>query len=441
MTALVIIFVILVIFAGYFGSAETAFSAMNKIRIKNMAEEGNKKAKKAIFISNNFDTALTTLLIGGNIAHIGASSVATVIALRLYEKSLEGTVDKGTVTVLCTVITTIIVFLFGEMIPKSLANDRSDTLAVLYAGSLRLLMKIFTPLNLLFGGITKLFNKLFSSEPAPSITEDELYDIIDTIEEEGVVDGEQGDLLKSALDFSGITAADVMTMRSDISAIDIGMTNDKIIEFIKNTNHSRIPVYSGDIDHIVGMLLIRNFLKAYRRNPRINLRSLISEPFFVSANENIDDLLSVMRQHKITVAIVRDEDNRTLGIVTIEDFLEELVGEIWDEDDVYDEKFINLGGNRYQIDARMTVGSALSRMGCICKDKRLAAKPILAWVFETFGRFPEEEESFRYGLIEVTVDTVEDNKVTKVVFKLNTDALSKSKPVISDDRAVVIKQA
>jgi len=168
---------------------------------------------------------------------------------------------------------------------------------------------------------------------------------------------------------------------------------------------------------------------------------MLSEPFRVSGSEEIEDLLTVMRQHKITVALVTEpQSGRTIGLVTIEDFLEELVGEIWDEDDIYDEEFISLGGNRYLADAKLSVGDAMNRMDCILPDAKLAAKPLIAWVYETFGKFPEEEDSMRYGLVEVTVDKIENNRLTKVVLKLNTDALDSAKPVIADVKAVAIEE-
>lgn len=415
---LILLFILFVVCGAYFGGAESGFSAMNKIRIKAKADDGNKRAKTALFISNNFDKALTTLLIGNNITHIAAASVATVIATRLF-----GTSD--TVTVLCTVITTLIVFLFSEMIPKSFANDRSETTALFAARSLRFLMKVLSPLAAFFSmistGVTKLVSKFVKTTEEPSITEEELYDIIDTIEEEGVMNEEQGDLFKSALDFSGTRARDVMTMRADITAIDVHTPNDKILELIKNSNHSRIPVYDRDLDHMVGTLQIRTFIRAYLENPAVNIRSLLIAPFQVSPNALIDDLLSEMRQHKFYLAIVADETGETQGLVTIEDFLEELVGEIWDEDDVVDKNFVKLGGNRFEVNTRLTLNEACEKIGIPCPDRQKAARPILSILLEQFGRIPEEEETFQYYNLEFTVENVENNRVTTVVIRLLTD--------------------
>ncbi len=409
------VFIIMVVLGAYFAGCESSYSALNKIRLKTRAEDGDVKAKKALYISNNFEKAITTLLIGNNITHIAAASVATAFVAGIWD------INDVRVSVLCTVISTAIVFLFSEMIPKAFANDRCDSMSMACAGSLRFLMKILSPLVAFFSLISNSVSKLFKTESAPSITEEELYDIIDTIEEEGVMDEEQSDLFKSALDFSGTTAADVMTMRGDICAIDVSLSNDEIVREILKDNHSRFPVYDGDLDNILGVLQIRSFLKAYRKDPNIDIRSMLTETFFVRDNANIDDLLSVMRKKKNYLAVVTDEADKTLGIVTIEDFLEELVGEIWDEDDVVDTSFFKMGGNRFTVNTHLTVGNAFTRMGLTCADASLADTPVISWVIQQLGHFPEEGESFNYENLEVTIDEVEDGKLENVVIKLDAE--------------------
>ena len=412
---LTLLFILFVIGGGFFGGAESAFSAMNKIRIKAKADDGNKRAKSVMYISNNFDRALTTLLIGNNITHIAAASVATVIATRLF-----GNTDA--VALWCTIISTMVVFLFSEMIPKSLANDRCDTLSMLFAAPVRFLMKILTPLVSFFTMISRAFTKLterfMKHEKAPSITEDELYDIIDTIEKEGVMNEEQGDLFKSALDFSGTRARDVMTMRQDIVAIDASLPNAKILELIKDTTHSRLPVYDGDLDHIIGTLQIRAFIRSYLRNPNVRLRGLLIPPYFVKPDALIDDLLTEMRQHKFYLGVVRDEAMHTVGIITIEDFLEELVGEIWDEDDIVDNDFVKLGGNRFRVSAHLICGEVCERMGIPCPPELNPARPILSILLEKFDKMPEEDDCVAVGSLEFTVGEVEDGKIKDVTIRV-----------------------
>ena len=415
---LVLLFVLFVVLGAYFGGSESAFSAMNKIRIKSKADDGDRRAKNAVYIASNFDRALTTLLIGNNITHIAAASVAAVIAARLF-----GTSDR--VTLICTVVTTMVVFLFSEMIPKAFANDRSESASLFAAPSLRFLMKILWPLSAFFGLIssafTRLAERILPKAEEPSITEEELYDIIDTIEEEGVVDEEQGDLIKSAMEFSGTHAADVMTMRQDIAAADASLPNEELLAILRESTHSRLPVYEGDLDHILGLIHIRVFVREYLKNPEINIRDLLTPAYRVPPDAMIDDLLSVMRQHKLYLAIVADGDGKTLGLVTIEDFLEELVGEIWDEDDVVDRDFIKLGGNRFRVTPKLTVGEIYARMGLECPSRATADRPLLSVILERFGRIPEEEESFLFDRLDITVEQVENGRIVSVEIHLLSD--------------------
>ena len=415
---LVLLFILFVVGGGYFGGSESAFSAMNKIRIKAKADNGDKKAKNAMYVANNFEKALTTLLIGNNITHIAAASVATLICSRLFDMT-------DTVTWICTFATTFIVFLFSEMIPKSFANDRSESTALMFASSLRFLMKILYPFAVFFEWVSNIFMKMISrfvkQENQPSITEEELYEIIDTIEEEGVVNEEQGDLMKSALDFSGISARDVMTMREDIVAVDASLPNDELLSIIRKSVHTRIPVYEGNLDNIIGVIQIRTFIKAYLKNHDVDIRTLLIPAYDVKPDAMIEDLLTEMRQHKFYLGVV-SEDGKTLGLVTIEDFLEELVGEIWDEDDVVDNDFVKLGGNRTQVNTHLKMGEIYKRLGLNHRRDQDFDRPMLSIVIEHFGRIPEEDESFIYRNMEITVDVIESNLVKNVVIRLLSPA-------------------
>lgn len=323
------LFVLCVIFSAYFSASESGFARMNKIRMKNRADDGDKKAKNAMYISNNHDKALTAILIGNNIVNIGAASIATLLMSEWLTD-----IAPETVTALTTVITTVIVFIFAEMTPKTFANDKPDTMARFSAGILRAIMTILKPLVFLFNLISTAASKLFKGEDTPSISEEDLIEIIEKAEEQGVVDEEQSDLLLSVLDFQDKTAADVMTPREKIDSVDINMSAKEIISILKNTSYSRMPVTNGSLDHIIGIMSTRTFLKEYMANKNFDLRSTLSKPHYVRTCDEIHDLLDNMRSHKKYIAIVRDESNKVQGLVTIEDFLEELVGEIWDEDDV-----------------------------------------------------------------------------------------------------------
>lgn len=411
---LLVIFLLFVVCGAYFSGTESAFTAMNKIKIKSKAEDGNRRAKNAMFITNNFDRALATILIGNNVARTAAASVATIIAAHEFSHITNHTLWT-------TVITTLIFFFFSEMIPKAFANDRSDSTAMVFSGSMKMVMKMLRPFAAFFTWISHSVTRLFAGEQQPSITEDELIDIIDTAEEEGVVDEERSEMLRSAINFSGTAVVDVMTMPDDIEAIEIHSTIPEMLDFIRQSRHSRIPVYDGDIDHIVGILKVRNFLQAYYHNHDIDIRSLLKEPHYAQTEDLVGDLFDAMRGTQHYLAVIRDEDGHTLGIATIEDFLEELVGEIWDEDDVVDETFLKLGGNRFSVDPQIQLDDVLQRIGL--EDVPQDSRSVGAWALERFGHLPEEEESFSLPfsncMLTVTADEVSETHIKRLILKLD----------------------
>ena len=411
---LLVIFLLFVVCGAYFSGTESAFTAMNKIKIKSKAEDGNRRAKNAMFITNNFDRALATILIGNNVARTAAASVATIIAAHEFSHITNHTLWT-------TVVTTLIFFFFSEMIPKAFANDRSDSTAMVFSGSMKMVMKILRPFAAFFTWISHSVTRLFAGEQQPSITEDELIDIIDTAEEEGVVDEERSEMLRSAINFSGTAVVDVMTMPDDIEAIEIHSTIPEMLDFIRQSRHSRIPVYDGDIDHIVGILKVRNFLQAYYHNHDIDIRSLLKEPHYAQTEDLVGDLFDAMRGTQHYLAVIRDEDGHTLGIATIEDFLEELVGEIWDEDDVVDETFLKLGGNRFSVDPQIQLNDVLQRIGLA--DVPQDSRSVGAWALERFGHLPEENESFSLPfsdcMLTVTADEVSETNIKRLLLKLD----------------------
>ena len=416
---LLIIFIVCVIGGAYFAATESSFSAVNKIKIKSMADDGNRKAKGVMGVVNNFEKALTTLLIGNNVTKIAGASVFTILATN-YASEVLGKdghyLDSFEFSMICSVLSTVVIFLFSEMIPKSFANDRSESVSLFFQGSLRLLMKILAPISAFFNLISRKASQLFHAKEAePSITEDELTEIIETAEEEGVVDEDQSDMLISAIEFTKTTVDDIMTMEKDMSAISINASPDEVLEVILNTVHSRLPVKAANSDRIIGILRVRTYLKEYRRNPRVSLRSVITPPYIVRDNAKIDNLLSHMRQHKIQMAIVQDERKRVVGLVTIEDILEELVGEIYDEEDIVDKNFNAIGGNKYLVNTRMLIGDVYERMGIGKAPKQIAQKPLLSVMLEKLGRLPSEDEVFFWEGMEITPKTVINGRTTEVV--------------------------
>ena len=437
-----ILFFVCVIGGAYFAATESSFSAVNKIKIKALADDGNKKAKGVMFVLNKFDTALTTLLLGNNITKIAGASVFTILATDIFREQYgksEAFLDSFVFSMICSVMSTVIIFLFSEMIPKSFANDRSESVSLFFQGSLRVLMKILKPFSAFFGLISNFASKLFSKkEVEPSITEDELTEIIETAEEEGVVDEEQSDMLKSAIEFAKTTVGDIMTMEKDFDFIRVDASTEEILEAIRNTNYSRLLVKAQNSERVVGVLRTRSYLIQYQRNPKVNLRSVMKSPYRVSKDAKIDDLLNDMRQHKIQLAIVLDDTKKVVGLVTIEDILEELVGEIFDEEDVVDQNFQTLGGNKYLVNTHMLVSNAYERMGLGFAPRAIASKPLLSFILETLGHIPDEDETFLYENIEITAKTMVNGRVEEVILHiLDEEDLAALRAEASDEEVTV----
>ena len=417
-----IIFFICVIGGAYFAAAESSFSAVNKIKIKALADDGDKKAQGVMYVLSKFDRALTTLLLGNNITKIAGAAVFTILATDIFREKFNKTdafLDSFAFSIICSVMSTVVIFLFSEMITKSFANDRSESVSLSFQRSLRFLMKVLKPFSSFFGLVSNFASKLFSPKEAePSITEDELTEIIETAEEEGVVDEEQGDMLKSALEFAKTTVGDIMTMEKDIDYVRLGATPNEILDVIRNTNYSRLPVKADNSDRVVGILRTRTYLIEYKKNPNVRLRSVITPPYRVRKSAKIDELLNDMREHKVQIAMVLDDDKKVVGLISIEDILEELVGEIFDEEDVVDKNFQALGGNKYLVNTHMLVSTAYERMGLGQAPRRVATKPLLSFMLETLGHLPAEDESFLFDKMEFTATNIVEGRVAEVMIHI-----------------------
>ena len=417
-----IIFFVCVVGGAYFAAAESSFSAVNKIKIKALADDGNKKAQGVMYVLGKFDKALTTLLLGNNITKIAGASVFTILATDIFREKFNKTdafLDSFYFSMICSVMSTVIIFLFSEMIPKSFANDRSESVSLSFQRSLRFLMRVLKPFSSFFGLVSDFASRLFSPQEAePSITEDELTEIIETAEEEGVVDEEQSDMLKSALEFAKTTVGDIMTMEKDIDYIRLSAEPHEILETIRKTNHSRLPVKADNSERVVGILRTRTYLIEYKKNPNVKLRSVMQPPYRVRKDAKIDELLNDMRQHKLQIAMVLD-GKKVVGLVSIEDILEELVGEIFDEEDIVDKNFQTLGGNKYMVNTHMLVSTVYERMGIGRAPRNIASKPLLSFLLETLGHLPEEDESFVYNdNMEFTAKTLVDGRITEVLIHI-----------------------
>ncbi len=399
----------LVLCAAYFGVAETAFASASRNKLKTAADRGDPKAQKALDVLDNFDRAITTILIGTNIVHIAAASIVTVAVTRRWGLSAVS---------VSTILTTLVVFFAGEMLPKSIAKKYPERFSKATAGSLLTLMTLFYPLSAALTWIGQTAASLTKGDAEISVTEDELYDIIEDMTEEGTLDEEQGDLISSALQFGDVTVESVLTPRVDLVAIDIADSLEEILSCIKSTNHSRLPVYEGSVDNIIGVLQIRRFIKAYlHEGSALDIRPLLDEVFFVHQSSNIDELLPVMSKRRLNMAIVTDNYGGTLGLVTVEDILEELVGEIWDEDDVVEETVVDLPDGSVEADADESVSDVFEHMEFEDpeENEELVNTLMGEWAYEQFTAIPRPGDSFRYHDLVVTVSKMEHNRILKLI--------------------------
>ena len=403
----VLIILALLLFADYFAVCETSFAAVSRIRLKTAMERGDRRANKAMYVCEHFDKAITTILIGTNIVHLSCASYVTVLVTRRWGLSA---------VTLSTFVTTLVVFFVGEMLPKSIAKKYSLRLALGTASSLVFFMHLLTPISFVLTKIGEFASRLTKGDSEVSVTEDELYDIIENMTDEGDLDSEQGDLVHSALAFGDLTAESILTARVDMETIDVDDPLEEILSQVKASRHSRIPVYQDSVDNIIGVLQIRRFMREYlQKREKTDLRSLLDEPYFVHQSAKIDELLSVMSSKKINMTIVTDSYGGTVGIVTVEDILEELVGEIWDEDDEVEEPCVDHGDGSYSFDAGVDIEDAFEFMDYEDPDETDFDHKLLGeWAYEQFDAIPQEGDSFTYNGLRITVEKVQQRRIMKL---------------------------
>ena len=404
-----LIVVFLLFGAMYFAVAETAFASVSKTRLKTYADKGDPRAVKALFVTDNMDRAITTILIGTNVVHLAAASIVTVNVTRIWGLSA---------VTASTLITTLAVFFFGEMLPKSIARKYSERFSLSTAGSLCFFMSLFRPLTALLTLIGNGVAALTKDDPEASVTEDEIYDIIEDMTEDGALNEEQKDLISSALSFGDVTVESILTSRVDVAAIDVSMSEKEILDIIKEQNHSRIPVYEKTIDNIIGILQIRKYIKDYiRTDEPLDIRGLLDEPYFVHQSTKIDDLLQIMSTRKLNMAVVTDNYGGTLGIVTVEDILEELVGEIWDEDDRVVNNIVPLKDGAWSINAEEHVIDVLDELDIHYDEEeedRILNKLMSELAFENFPGIPREGDSFRYLGLLITILSMKRSRIYRL---------------------------
>lgn len=397
----VAILAVLVLMSAYFSATETAFFSMNRIRVKSLANDGNKRAKKVLKISDNIDELLSTILIGNNIVNIAATAIATLLFVDLLGADLGATA--------ATVVTTIVVLLCGEITPKSLAKKSPERFCMFAAPFISLCVVIFKPLNFLVSCWQKLIYKFIKSGEERGVTEEELITMVEEAEQDGEIDENESDLIRNAIEFDDIEVEDIYTSRVDLVAVEVDDDLDEISEKFER-GYSRLPVYQDTIDNIIGVLNLKDFMVVQRTEQTV--RSVMAEPMFVVPTMKISELLRTLQSKKSHMAIILDEFGGTVGIVTLEDIIEELVGEIWDEHDIVVEPFVELAENRYKVRATADLDDMFDLFDM---EEDTEYSTVGAWVVDEFGKIPRVGEEFTYGPLHVCVSKRDPRRVAEVI--------------------------
>ena len=397
-----IIIVACIIMSAYFSATETAFSSLNRIRVKNMADKGNRKAALVMKLSDNYDILLSTILIGNNIVNIASASLGTV----LFVKMLGNDMGPG----VSTAVMTIVVLIFGEISPKSIAKENPESFAMLSAPLLNVFTKVLSPFNFLFGQWKKLLSLVFKTQEDSTITEEELLTIVDEARQEGEIDEQESSIIRSAIEFSELEAVDILTPRPDVVALPVDCTKDEMAKTFAETGFSRIPVYEEDIDHIVGIVYQKDFHNRVCNTDR-EIASIIRPALYITEGKRIGELLKELQKKKSHIAVVLDEFGGTIGIVTMEDILEELVGEIWDEHDRIVEEIKEISEDKYEVLGSANVQKLFERLGI---DAEPDAVTVSGWAMEEIGKVPEKGDSFEYHGLDVKVMEMDNKRVEKV---------------------------
>lgn len=399
MNVTLIIILLCIIMSGYFSATETAFSSLNRIRIKNMADKGNKRAALVLKLSEDYDRLLSTILIGNNIVNIACASLSTLLFVRLLGEDAGASVS--------TAVTTVIVLVFGEVSPKSIAKESPEKFSMFSAPILNFMAVLLTPLNFLFKQWKKVLSRFFHSSASQGITEEELITIVEEARQDGGIDEQEGDLLRNALEFNELKAADILTPRIDVVGVNVCAGAEEIASVFTETGYSRLPVYQDSIDNIVGILYHKDFYnKIYGTGKGI--KDVIRPALFITRHKKISQLLQELQASNHHIAVVIDEFGGTVGIVTLEDILEELVGEIWDEHDEIIRSVEKLSDDEFLVLGNANVDKLLELLGY---DEETEAVTVNGWIMNELQKLPEKGDSFRFHEWQVSVMEMEERRV------------------------------
>lgn len=401
---------VLLMMSAFFSATETAFTSFNSVRVKNTASNGNKRAALVLQLAEDFDRVLTTLLIGNNIVNITAASIGTLIFTRSFG-------DIG--VSISTVVVTILVLTFGEILPKTFAKESPERFAMFAVPVVRVLMVVFAPLNLFFAWVKNFLTSRFNvSSDEKGITEEELLTIVEEAQIDGGINEQEGDLIRSVIEFDDLEVVDIVTPRVDVVAVSESASTDEILEVFRDTGYSRIPVYQDSIDDIVGVIHQKDFHNEMAQTEKA-IETIMKPPIFVTESMKISSLMRHLQQSKSHIAVVTDEFGGTVGIVTMEDIIEELVGEIWDEHDEVIEEVELLGENEFKVMAATNLDKVFRMLSIT--DEETDATTVGGWVIEQLGRVPKQGDHFVYDNLSVTISKTNSRRVLELMLKLEED--------------------
>ncbi len=403
MTAQIIIMAVCLLMSAYFSATETAFSCVNKTRLKAMAEKGNKKAGKTLVLAEQYDKVLSTILIGNNIVNIGLASIGTMLFLKLLA-------DADLAATVSTAVVTVVVLIFGEISPKSIAKDIPERFAMFATPLLRLFILLLSPLNFLFGLWKKFLSLIIHVEDNEKMSQEELLMLVEEVEQEGAIDTDEGDLIRNAIEFTGQKAEDILTHRVDLVAVEKEDTKEEIAKVFFESRFTRLPVYDQTIDNIVGILHIKDFFTVDGISPK-SLEELMTEPLYIQESLMIDDLLKEFQTNKTHIAVVVDEYGGTVGVVTMEDIFEELVGEIWDEHDEVVEEFHKMNETDYLVDCSVDFEDFAEFFGI---EDQTENRSLGGWVMEKLDKIPEVADTFTFDNLTVEITEIDSHRATYV---------------------------
>ncbi len=383
------------VFSAYFSASETAFTTVNRIRMKTLAEDGDARAGQILKISDNYDKMLTTILIGNNIVNIASSSLGTLLFTRLL-------LDQEVGAAVSTAVMTVAVLVFGEISPKCLAKENPEAFARFSVPILRVIMVVLTPFNFIFMQWRKLLSKVFKKKSADKMTQEDLITIVDEAQSEGGIDKENGELIRSAIEFEDVEVKDILTPRVDLVGVDQDTPFPEIAKVFEANHFSRLPVYQESIDNIVGILHEKDYYAALNQG-RHSLEGIQSKPLYISSAVKISDLLRALQRHKVHMAVVVDEFGGTEGVVTMEDIIEELVGDIWDEHDVVVNYFQKINDTTYKIDCSASLDEMFDFLGVEASDDDYDCVTVNGWVMEKLEKIPAVGDSFDFENLHITV--------------------------------------